>query len=382
MRIGIDCRTILSPELGEKAGVGHYTFYLVKNLLGIDKKNEYVLFFDHRFPNTKEFKQKNVKIVHFPFSQYKKYMPYGYAHLIVSAVISRENLDIFHAPANTIPLSLDIPSVLTVHDLAIYKHPSWFPPKQNFSTKYLVPRSVKKAKKIISVSNSTKKDLKSVFKAKEKDIKVIYEGFEKEKKISQNKINKVKRKFRTGDNFVFYIGTVEPRKNLDLLVRAFDNLVCSDHKKYKDYKLIIAGQKGWKFDKFFSAVKKVKCGRVHYINYVTHEEKVALLSSATCFAFPSLFEGFGLPVLEAMSLGTPVITSDVSSLPEVAGKAAVLVNPKQVKSIEKALSQVLRLKTKRTSLIKKGKKQAKIFSWKKCARETLKVYQQVYKEIK
>ena len=269
------------------------------------------------------------------------------------------------------------PAIITVHDLAIYNHPSWFPPKQGFATKYVVPKSVEKAEKIIAVSESTKKDLIKLFKTPKSKINVIYEGFAKEKRLPIKKVEKIKKKFDTGDNFVFYVGTIEPRKNLDLLVKAFDNLVEKNFNKYKDFKLIIAGAKGWKFDKFFDAIKKSKCGRIRYINYLTHEEKIALMTSATVFTFPSLWEGFGLPVLEAMNLGTPVITSDISSLPEVAGKAALLVNPKSVKSIEKALGEVLSSKVKQKAMIKKGETQAKKFSWNNCARETLKVYKNI-----
>lgn len=378
IRIGIDCRTILSPQLGEKAGVGHYTYYLVKTLLEIDKMNEYVLFFDFRCPNPKEFRQKNVKIVHFPFSQYKKYLPFGYSHLLIAATLSRENLDLYHSPANVIPLNYSGPSVLTVHDLAIYKHPSWFPPQQGFSTKVLVPKSIEKASKVIAVSESTKKSIKQLFKTPNQKIEVVYEGFAQEKKkITKREIANIKNKFKIENKFIFYIGTLEPRKNLAAAIRAFDNLLNKNYQKYKDYQFIIAGAKGWKYDDIFEAIKNSKSGHVRYINYVSHKEKVALLQEASCFVFPSLWEGFGLPVLEAMSLGTPVITSNLSSLPEVAGKAALLVNPRKVNELQKALEKILSSTKIQKSLSQKGRKQSRKFSWKKCARQTLKIYEKI-----
>lgn len=382
MKIGIDCRTILSPKNGEKAGVGHYTYYLVKNLLKIDKKNEYVLFFDHRVTNTKEFKKKNVKIVRFPFSEYKKYMPFGYSHLFISKILNNEELDIFHSPANVVPLNYKKPTVLTVHDLAIYNNPEWFPPKQKFATKIAVPKSVAKADKIIAISESTKRSITKLFKTSNKKIKVIYEGFAKEKKASKAKIKKIRKKFKIQDKFVFCISTVEPRKNMQSLVKAFDELVCSNFKKYEDFQLILAGNKGWKYAPIFKAIKQAKCGKVRYIGYIKSDEKSALLTEATCFAFPSLYEGFGLPVLEAMSLGTPVVTSKVSSLPEVVGKAGVLVNPNSIKSIQKGLEKALKNKRALKSYSKKSRQQARKFSWNKCARQTLKVYKEVYKQNK
>ncbi|MBU0670606.1 glycosyltransferase family 4 protein, partial [Patescibacteria group bacterium] len=332
MKIGIDCRTILSPEMGERAGVGHYTYFLVKNLIELDKKNEYVLFFDLKYPEAREFKKKNTKLVFFPLTKYKKFLPYGYSHLIISSLINREGLDVYHGTANSVPLSLKVPCVVTIHYLAIYKHPSWFPPNQGFSIKVLVPKSIEKAEKVIAVSESTKKDIKSIFKTSNNKIEIVYEGFEKASRLARGKIEKILKKFDIKGGYIFYVGTIEPRKNLDILVKAFDNVMMENFNKFKDYKLFIAGGRGWKFDKFFEAVKKSKCGRIRYLNYVSHEEKIALMSAAKCFAFPSLWEGFGLPVLEAMNLGTPVLTSNVSSLPEVAGKAAVLVNPKSVKA--------------------------------------------------
>src|SRR3989344_1009011 len=164
MRIGIDCRTILNVLGGERAGVGHYTYYLVKNLLTLDKKNDYVLFFDNRFKDAQEFqKYKNVKIKFFPFYQYKKYLPIAYSQMLIGAVLNRENLDLFHSPANTLPLYYQKKTVVTVHDLGIYKFPEFFPKKfltrQTLATKILVPRSLLKASKIIAVSKNTKKDI-------------------------------------------------------------------------------------------------------------------------------------------------------------------------------------------------------------------------------
>ncbi len=175
MRIGIDCRTILNPGLGEAAGVGHYTFFLVKHLLEIDKENEYVLFFDSRMPDVGEFEQANAKIWRFPFSQYKRFLPFGYSHMLIGAMILKNKLDVFHAPANVLPLSYRKPSVVTVHDLAIYKNPDWFP-SQMFSTRLLVPQSLKVAKQIIAVSESTKRDIREIFHVPSTKVTVISEA--------------------------------------------------------------------------------------------------------------------------------------------------------------------------------------------------------------
>jgi len=373
MKIGIDCRTILNPKLGERAGVGHYTYYLVKNLIKYDKKNEYVLFFDWRFRNMKEFEQKNVKVKNFPFSQYNKFLPFAYSHMLISAYLVKAGLDIFHSPVASLPLIYPKKSIVTVHDLAIYKNPTWFP-SQIFSTKLLVPQSLRKADRVIAVSESTKRDLKDIFNVKAKKLKVIYEGFMVKKiEIKSSKIDSLK-KFKLWPNFILFIGTLEPRKNLITLLRAYKKLLSSS--EFKKYQLVLAGTKGYKSNEVFDAIKGLKLGKqVKYIGYVSHNQKIDLLSKAICFAFPSSYEGFGLPVLEAMVLGTPVITSNISSLPEVAGTATLLVDPEKEEDITKALKKLLSDKQLQARLKKKGIEQAKKFSWGKTAKETIKVYE-------
>lgn len=378
MRIGIDCRTILNPESGERAGVGHYTYYLVKNILKLDKKNEYVLFFDWRVKDTREFEQKNVKIKHFPFSHYNKFLPFAYSHMLISAYLLKSGLSIFHSPISSLPLTYPKKSIITVHDLAIYKNPAWFPARI-FSTRLLVPQSLRMASKIIAVSESTKKDLRQIFNVPNKKIKVIYEGTLVQKINVRNKrIDNISR-FNLWPNYILFIGTLEPRKNLVTLMRAYKKLL-EGGDNFKKYQLVLAGDKGYKNDEVFDAIKELKLAKqVKYIGYVTHNQKLELLKKATCFIFPSGYEGFGLPVLEAMALGTPVITSNTSSLPEVADKATLLINPEKENEITAALKKLFSSAQLRNKLSRKGIAQAKKFSWEKCAQETIKVYESLKK---
>lgn len=375
MRIGIDCRTILNPTLGEKAGVGHYTYYLVKHLLKLDHKNTYVLFFDHRHPALHEFERKNTEIVHFPYSKYKRYLPFAYSHVFVSQVLNQAKLDVFHGPANILPLQYRRPAVITVHDLAIYKHPEWFPPKQDFAVKVLVPKSVARAQQIIAVSQSTADDLRQKFQVNPARIQVIYEGHEPVRPISKLKLHQVLKQYRLAERYFLYIGTLEPRKNIAGLITAFDQLVSQHPRRYQDVQLVLAGAKGYRFEDNYKAIHKVQAGQVRYVGYVSAADKAALLQGALAFVFPSLYEGFGLPVLEAMSAGAPVITSTVSSLPEVAGKAALLVQPTSTVALAKALDRMLDSVT-RQRYRKLGQEQVTQFTWERCAQETLHVYEQ------
>jgi len=378
MRIGIDCRTILNPGKGEQAGVGHYTYYLVRKLLKYDKVNQYVLFFDYRVTNTKEFKQKNAEIKYFPFSEYKKFLPFSYSHMLISAFLSRNKLDIYHSPANVIPYTFKGNSIITVHDLAIYKHPEWFPRGQQFSTKILVPKSLKKVRKIIAVSETTKKDIIKLFKISAKKVKVIYEGVFREKaKVS---LQTLKRKHRITDDYILFLGTIEPRKNLVGLIQAYAEVIKS--KKFARYQLVMAGAKGWKEKEVFKTIRKLKLeDRVRYLGYVSHEDKLSLIANCTVFVFPSYYEGFGLPILEAMEMGAPVITSNLSSIPEITDHAAVHINPYKEKEILQALKKVLGSAVLRRKLRQAGMKKAKEFSWQKTAKQTMAVYREVGREI-
>jgi len=424
MRIGIDCRTILNPNGGEQAGVGHYTYYLVKSLLKIDRDNQYVLFFDSRFKNTRSFKRDNVEIRFFPFYQYKKYLPITYSQMLVSAVLARENLDIFHSPANIIPLTYNRPSVITVHDLAIYKNPDLFPKKfldrQIFATRVLVPSSLSKSKKIIAVSENTKQDIVDLFNVQSEKIEVVYEGVVSHGKHCPNQSNfeDMKRKYGIGDKYILFLGTIEPRKNIPGLVKAFRNLKLVNNSPLADYQLVIAGSSGWKDKPVYDLISEAnrdivgreenRQGRerrngidrrnkkqkavegerresverrdgevIKHIGYVSHADKLSLICNATCFAFPSLYEGFGLPVLEAMSMGTPVITSRVSSLPEVVGrKGAILIDPNSESEIVDALTQMMTDDGLREELSIRGQARAKEFNWLNCAAKTLNIYRE------
>ncbi len=427
MKIGIDCRTILNPGAGEPAGVGHYTYYLIKNLLDIDKENTYVLFFDDRFKKTKEFSDRpNTVIRTFPFYQYKKYLPIAYSQMLVSAFLTRENLDVFHSPANVLPLPYKGKTVTTVHDLAIYKYPDFFPGaflnRQVFSTKVLVPRSLEQADRIIAVSKNTKADIIEEFGLPEDKITVVYEGVVSHGKSCPNQaeFSEVKKRYGVSDKYLLFLGTIEPRKNIISIIKAFRNLKLVYNSPANDYQLVIAGARGWKDQPIYEAIADVNASilgiqkrrsgverrrgfdsrsenrqkkqgerrraserRIHdpvkYIGYVPHADKLSLLCHATCFIFPSLYEGFGLPVLEAMSMGTPVICSNLSSLPEIVGspKNGILVDPKKEGELVEAMQQILTDEGLRESLSINGHERAQVFNWLDCAKETLKVYQSI-----
>lgn len=379
MRIGIDCRTILNPRSGERAGVGHYTYNLVRNLVDTDTKDEFVLFFDYRMPREAalEFERPNVTIRFLPFSSYGKFLPFAYGHLLVAAALTKQRLDVFHSPAGSVPMGYRGKTVVTVHDLAIYVHPQWFP-RQLVSTKVLVPRALKSADHLIAVSKSTKRDVQERLHIPAKKVSVIYEAADTALLPLHDQHDNVRKIYQLPKKYVFFVGTIEPRKNLTTLARAWKIFQKKYAREAKGIELILAGGKGYHGEEVLAEVKKMCVGKsMRWIGYVTHNHKILLMKGAAGFAFPSWYEGFGIPVLEALQLGVPTVTSNVSCLPEVAGTAAILIDPHDPKALADGMRKML---ISPQIMKERGREQARKFTWAKAAKETLRVYRQVRAE--
>jgi glycosyltransferase involved in cell wall biosynthesis len=382
MRIGIDARTILNPEKGEAIGVGHYTYQLIKNLLDIDHENEYVLFFDFRVreKDVKKFTRPNTTIKFYPFSDYKKYLPGAYNEILGTATLAKENLDVLHStsPLSRIPISYRGKCVVTFHDLAIYKCPECVSAVKSAHDKTVYNLMVKKADKIIAVSQSTKKDLQEIFKITDDRISVIYSGLDKRfyaaPAVDQQKIL---ARFDINKKYILFLGTIEPLKNISRLLEAFAQFKEEYKKQFKkfEYQLVLSGKRGWLSKEYAQIAKDMGVGKdVVFTGYVIGDELVPLFKNAEFFVMPSLYEGFGMTVLEAFATGTPAIISNVSSLPEIAGDAAHFVNPLDKNDIAEAIMKFATDENLRNSYRTKGLEQVKKFDWEKTARETLGVY--------
>jgi len=363
MKIGIDISQLAFPGTGSAV----YTENLVKNLLK-EKKNEYVLFFSSlRQPAPKDLPSKNFRFPPLLLEQL-----WNRFHVLpIEKLIGR--VDVFHTSDWLEPPSR-CPKVTTIHDLIIYKYPERFHPRGGHDIVANLKRKLEWVKKesalTISVSESTKRDIVELLKIPEKKIRVIHEAPSEiyNKQQTKKNIEKVKEKYKIKGDYVLMVGTREPRKNLERAIEAFQSL------KNQDLSLVIAGKFGWGKELMTEdSRRKTVDSHVKLLGFVPDEDLPALFSGAQVFVYPSLYEGFGLPVLEAMASGCPVVTSDVSSLPEVAGDAAVLVNPEETEDIARGIQEVLE---NREELVRKGKARAQEFSWEKTAQETLKVYQE------
>ncbi|MCD6149787.1 glycosyltransferase family 4 protein [bacterium] len=387
MRIGIDARTILNPEKGDAIGAGHYAFQLIRHLLDMDKENEFVLFFDFRVreKDVKKFSRPNVKIKFYPFSDYKKYLPGAYSEILGEATLQKEKLDILHStsPLSRIPMSYKGKCAVTFHDLSLYKIPGCFPRIRRIRDRAVYSLMARKADKIIAVSKSTKEDTRNIFKAPEDKIKVIYSGlderFFKEPEVDSQK---VLAKYGINKKYILFLGTLEPSKNITRLLEAFARFKkkCLQGKNSKkfSYQLVLAGKRGWLSQEYKQIAKDFGIAKdIVYTGYIIGDELNPLFKGAEFFVMPSLYEGFGMTVLEAFATQTPAIISNVSSLPEIAGEAAYFVNPLDVKEISEALWKFSQNEDLRNQYRQKGLEQARKFDWKKTARETLEVYKEM-----
>ncbi len=359
MKIGIDARML------GWSGVGRYTENLLQGLAEIDKENEYIVFKKAPFP---------------PFS-------FG-EQIFFPLVLRKKRIDLFHCPHFLNPLLGAKKLVLTVHDLIPLHFPQYFSWRERFYFYQVLKRGIKKARRIITVSQYTRKDILDNFKVEEEKIRVIPNAVGKifRPLESGERVERFKKKYAITKPYILYVGNQKPHKNLGNLLQAFELL----REKLKNrYALVIASpssrvnksaagenlsalpgrQSGGGRDKLDSCL-------IHLGN-ISDEELPLLYNGAELFAFPSLYEGFGLPPLEAMACGTPVLSSNATSLPEVIGEAGVMVNPRDSKGMSEKIWKILSDKELRDSLIKKGLARAKLFSLNKFAEATLRVYKEI-----
>lgn len=282
-------------------------------------------------------------------------------------------IDAFFSPAHYSPRFCPVPLIVTIHDLAYFYYPDEFLKKDLFKLKNWTKYSVDHAKQVIAVSENTKKDLMKFYQVPPNKITVVYNGFEK-KTVGETPWSKVSSTFNLQkEKYILYVGTLQPRKNVPVLIEAFTKF----HKENQNMKLVIVGKKGWLYDSIFDkAQKSGLTDQIIFSNYLPDEDVVTLYKNAYCFVLPSLYEGFGVPLLEAMSYSCPVISSFTSSLAEVGGDACVYFDPEKPHGLVEDLES-LKNKKLRNELIKKGKDRTALYSWNKCAEQTLKVIKNV-----
>jgi glycosyltransferase involved in cell wall biosynthesis len=379
MRIGVDVRCLTE---GRRTGVEEYTINLLKEVFRLNAQNEYKLFLNswkksqadlswiQEFPNVKihQFKIPN-KILNLCFW----YLDWPKIDRMLGGV------DVFFMPNLTFyALSRKVKLIITLHDLSFERYPEAFSLKRRLWHYLVRPKRIcERAERIIAVSQSTKNDLVNLYKIDPKKISVIFSGISDKFKIidrNDKKLIAIKEKYQLPYRFILYLGTIEPRKNIVSLIRAFNQFKNQAQKENNEelskYKLVIAGQNGWMMKKILEEIKVSPFKEdILKINFIEEKDKEYFYNLAALFIYPSFFEGFGFPPLEAMRCGVPVIASHSSSLPEVVAGGGILVDPNRPSEIATAMREILTAKYLRENLIQKGLAQAQKFTWQKSAKK-------------
>jgi glycosyltransferase involved in cell wall biosynthesis len=362
MVIGVDGN---EANVEKRVGVSVYALNLLK-YFG-KKSNENVRFKVYlrtkpREDMPKENKYFKYEVVAGTFLWSQIFLPFR--------LFTKKDIDVFFSPAHYLPRFCPVPTVVTVHDLSYLFFPGDFLKKDLYKLRMWTKYSVESASRIIAVSETTKRDIVKSYKILPQKIKTVYNGYEKRHLLSESKL----KLMDSNHQYILYVGTLQPRKNIDTLIKAFYKFT----NLYPNFKLVIAGKKGWLYEKIFDLVTDLGLeDDVYFTDYISDNQLIFLYKNAFCFVMPSLYEGFGIPPLEAMSFGCPVISSKTSSLPEISGDAALYFNPKDSFDLVEKLKKLKENPELRKSMIKKGAARIKQFSWENCADTTLSLIQSV-----
>jgi glycosyltransferase involved in cell wall biosynthesis len=370
MLIGIDASR---ASAARRTGTENYSLHLIRELLMIGGPHRFRLYFRDPPPPGLFAGDPEKRVLPFPRL---------WTHVALSWEMLRRPPDLLFVPSHVLPVAHPRRSVVTVHDLGYHYFPQAHTLTQNLYLRWSTRHNARSATRVLADSEATRQDLMRLYGVSEARISVVYPG--RDEALAPvhdpSRLQAVQAKYGLRVPYVLYLGTLHPRKNLVRLVQAFARLrsrVYETTYPLDALQLVLAGQKGWLYEEVFAEVRRCDLeGRVVLTGYVADQDLPALLSGAEAFAFPSLYEGFGLPVLEAMACGVPVVCSSTSSLPEVAGNAALLVDPVDVEAIAAALLRLLTEGDLRRELVGRGLVRARRFSWRRCAQEAMAVLEQ------
>jgi glycosyltransferase involved in cell wall biosynthesis len=367
MRVAIDARKL------HDFGIGTYIRNLLRHLARIDRDSEYVLLCQETDAGVAGQVGPNFRAVLEPSPNYSLR-----EQIHVPWVLHRERPDVFHAPHYVLPPLTRCPAVVTIHDCIHLMFPQYLPSRAAYVyARASMWSAARQAHRILTVSEASKRDIIHFFSVPPEKVVVVYNAIEERFAAtpSEEAIERVRERYQLNHRFVLYVGNIKPHKNLVRLIEAFAVLRT---RGFDELKLLIIGDEISRLPALRRAVHSHKLHKhVRFLGYLEDETLAILYRLASVFVFPSLYEGFGLPPIEAMASGTPVVTSNVSSMPEVAGDAAVLVDPYNVESIVEGIARVLRDPALAAELRRKGIARARDFSWARSVARTREVYEQV-----
>jgi glycosyltransferase involved in cell wall biosynthesis len=367
MRVAIDARKL------HDFGIGTYIRNLLRQLARVDRQTEYVLLSRATDLDVAAQLGPNFRAVLEPSPNYSLR-----EQVHVPWVLRRERPDVFHAPHYVLPAAVTCRSVVTIHDCIHLMFPQYLPNKMAYAyARASMWTAVKRSDRILTVSEASKRDILHFFNVAPEKIVVVYNAIDDHFWLTppDEEVARVRERYQLDHQFILYVGNIKPHKNLVRLIEAFAELRRTG---FEELKLLIIGDEISKLPSLRRAVHGHKLHKhVRFLGYVSDDTLRVLYRLASLFVFPSLYEGFGLPPLEAMASGTPVVTSNQSSMPEVTGDAAVLVDPYDVGSIVEGMRRVLADADLAADLRRRGPERAREFSWARSVEQTRTVYEQV-----
>jgi glycosyltransferase involved in cell wall biosynthesis len=358
MHIGIDASR---ATVARRTGTENYARRLIEALIAAGGSRQFTLYFRDA-PPAGAFPGARRRVIPFPRL---------WTHIRLSyELIARPRPDVLFVPAHVLPLAHPLPSVVTVHDLGYRHFPGAHPAGQRLYLDWSTRFSARAAAHVIADSAATRRDLGRFYGLPAEKVHVVYPG--RDERLGHVDPAPVRARYGLAPEYLLHVGTLQPRKNLSRLIEATAGL----RAQWPQLQLVLAGQPGWQSGPIVAQARA--CAEfVRLLDYVPDDDLAGLYSGATAFVFPSLYEGFGFPILEAMACGTPVVCANTSSLPEVAGDAALLVDPEDTSALADAIGRLLEDAALRESLAAKGLEQVQKFSWQRSAEETLKVLDRV-----
>ena len=375
MRITVD----VSPAVHHHAGLGRYAHELLTALLAVDPTNQYdTLYYapagsERPDPPLDRLPARRLRLSAKPWRM--SVLLADFAGLPLDRWV--DGGEVFHATDHLLPPLRRSATVFTIHDLIYLFFPEYHLPLNRWFLTLMLPRFLRRADAVIAVSENTRRDAARLMKVPAEKMTVIYEGVNPAYQPIQaaGALAAVRAKYQLPERFVLFFSTIEPRKNLLMLLEAYGALLAQSPAAPD---LVVAGRRGWLFQPVFERVRALGLEqRVHFTDWIAEADAPALINAAEAFVYPSLYEGFGLPPLEAMACGVPVVCSNASSLPEVVGQAGLLLPPQDTAAWTSALERVLSDAALRQDLRGRGPAQARQFTWEATARQTLAVYERV-----
>ena len=371
MKIAINTRLLLKDKL---EGIGWYTYEIVKRMTNQHPEHDFYFLFDRPFSSDFVF-AKNVKPIVLAPPARHPLLWYFWFEFSVSKFLHKNNIDLFFSPDGYLSLKTDVKTVLTIHDLNFEYFPDQLPFLTRRYYQYFMPKFAHKANTIITVSDASKKDIVNKYGVDNSKVKTIYNGANRiYKPLEEKEKQEVKDKYANGKDYFYFVGSLHPRKNIINLMRGF-NQFCEQ--TTSDCKLLVIGDPMWKNEETKQVFKQLQHKeRILFLGRKEIEELSQIAASALALTFVPHFEGFGIPLAEVMFCHRPIITSNTSCLPEIAGNTAIYANPNDVNSIADAMSEMHTNKEKREELIENCKIRKNKFCWDKAANEVWKILEQ------